>query len=226
MESSPTASSPTQTRLNQGEALRVGLQGDTSRIVSVERFPDGGRWSTGPATTDASLVRAVSDNIRGLGSTKYYQVVPHGLADDVPAYVDRPHQWNGLDASGLPPFLVGADYVMPFNGDKRSRDIRVTIDLAHPATLYVFFDDRAQVPSWLADQFTDTGVDIGLDEGPSPEKDLTVAPGSGRSIDAVFSVWKRTIDQAGPITLGAMVDVNSGKAMYGIAATPSLDEVH
>jgi hypothetical protein len=212
-----------QKRLNQGEALRVSPHGDMSRIVSVERLPGGGRWSTGPIASEDAVILHVGDNIRGLLSTKYYQIVPRGLAEDVPAYVDRPHQWNGLDGNGLPGPLRHADYIMPFNDDKRSRDIRVTVELARPAALFVFFDDRAEVPAWLAEQFTDTGWDIGLDEGPSLEKDLTVDRGPGRSIDAVFSVWRRDVDRAGDVTLGAMVDVSSGKAMYGIAASAIRD---
>jgi ferric-dicitrate binding protein FerR (iron transport regulator) len=206
------------TRLTQGEALRLGLADDLSRIVSVERRPGDTHWSTGAATAEDAVIRRVGDDIRGLGSTKYYQIVPRGLAEDVPAYVDRPHQWNGLDGRGLPEFLRGADYVMPFNVDKHSREIVVTVTLARAATLYVFFDDRAAVPPWLAGQFTDTGWDIGLDEGRSPERDLSTDTGPGRSIDTVFSVWKRTLDGPGSVTLGAMVDTSSGKAMYGIAA--------
>src|SRR5262249_12544086 len=82
-------------RLTQGEALRVGPRGDVSRIVSVERSPDDGRWSTGEATGADAVIHAVADNIRGLGSTKYYQIVPRGLDEDAQAYVDRPHEWNG-----------------------------------------------------------------------------------------------------------------------------------
>jgi hypothetical protein len=207
------------TRLTQGEALRLGPTGDMSRIVSVERRAADGHWSTGAATDENAVILAVGDNIRGLVSTKYYQIVPHGMNEDVPAYVDRPHQWNGLDRKGLPEALRGADYVMPFNADKRSREIEVTVTLARAATLYVFFDDRAEVPPWLAEQFTDTGWDIGLDEGLSPERVLTTGEGPGQSIDTVFSVWKRELASAGSVTLGAMIDVMSGKAMYGIAAT-------
>ncbi len=207
-----------QTRLTQGEALRIGPRGDMSRIVSVERRPADGRWSTGEATGDDAVIQGVGDNIRGLGSTKYYQIVPHGLDEDARAFVDRPHEWNGLDAGGLPEPLRGADYIMPFNDDKRSRDIRVEVSVARAATLYVLFDDRAEVPAWLAGQFTDTGLDVGLDEGPSPEKDLAVDAGPGRSIDTVFSVWGRDLDGPATVTLGAMVDKGPGKAMYGIAA--------
>ena len=48
------------------------------------------------------MIRSVHDNIRGLDSSKYYQIVRRGLDDDAPAYVDRTHQWNGLDRGGSP----------------------------------------------------------------------------------------------------------------------------
>ena len=107
---------------------------------------------------------------------------------------------------------------MPFNVDKNARDIAISVTLARPAILYVFFDHRARRPDWLTRQFTDTGWNIGLDEGKSPEKNLTTRTGPGRSIDTVFSVWKRELDGPGTVTLGSMIDRNHGKAMYGIAA--------
>ena len=105
----PTRNDPADprdsTRLTQGEALRLGSGGAVSRIVSVERLGDGGRWSTDAPVRPDAVIERVDDDIPGLGSTKYYQVVPHGLFEDVPAYVDRPHQWNGLDHDGLPEAL-------------------------------------------------------------------------------------------------------------------------
>ena len=82
-------------RLSQGEAMRVGRTGGLGRIVAVKRRPGDTEWSTELSSRDA-VFRSVSDNIRDIGSSKYYQIVPHGLKDDQPAYVDRPHQWNGL----------------------------------------------------------------------------------------------------------------------------------
>jgi ferric-dicitrate binding protein FerR (iron transport regulator) len=207
-------------RLVQGEALRVDLDGVLSRIIAVERRPGDNEWSTGPSSDRDAVIRSVRDNIRGLDSSKYYQVVHHGLEDDAPAYVDRPHEWNGLDPSGLPAFLRGADYIMPFNEDKWRNDLIITVEVARAGSLYVFIDNREKVPSWLAEQFGDTGVDIGLDEGswPDPSR-FTTDRGPGLSINQVFSVWQRDVEQGESINLGALMGGRNNRAMYGIAAT-------
>jgi hypothetical protein len=211
-------------RLVQGEALRVGREGGLSRIVAVERRPGDDAWSTGPSADRDAVIRSVRDNIRGLDSPMYYQIVHRGLDDDVPAYVDRPYQWNAVDPAGLPAFLRGADYIMPFNSDKVMTDLQVTVEVARPATLYIFYDDRAKPPPWLSGKFTDTGVDIGLDEAP-PGIGSSLDRGPGRSIDTVFSVWRCELGGGGSIQLGAMVPSKLGRrAMYGIAAVPRASE--
>jgi ferric-dicitrate binding protein FerR (iron transport regulator) len=207
-------------RLSQGEALRVDREGGLSRIVAVERRPGDDAWSTGPSADRDAVIRSVRDNIRGLDSPMYYQIVHRGLDDDVLAYVDRPYQWNAVDPAGLPAFLRGADYIMPFNQDKVMTDLQVTVEVARGATLYIFYDDRAKPPAWLTGQFTDTGVDIGLDESP-PGIGTSLDRGPGRSIDTIFSVWRCDLGGDGSIQLGAMVPSKLGRrAMYGIAAAP------
>ena len=158
-------------RLGQGEgdAGRPGGRPEPDHRGGTPPGDDG--WSTGPSSDRDAVIRSVRDNIRGLESSKYYQIVHRGLDDDAPAYVDRPHEWNGLDPSGLPGFLRGADYVMPFNDDKWTTDLEITVELARAATLYVFLDDREKPPAWLTERFTDTGVNIGLDEGSWPDPD-------------------------------------------------------
>jgi hypothetical protein len=207
-------------RLGQGEAMRVGREGGLSRIVSVERRPGDDAWSTGPSADRDAVIRSVRDNLRGLESSKYYRIVHRGLDDDVSAYVDRPHEWNGLDADGMPRFLRGADYIMPFNDDKYTKDLRVTVEMARAATLFIIFDDREQAPAWLSERFADTGVDIGLDEGSWPDKNRALGRGSGQSLDHVFSVWRRDVAQGESIDLGALERGGKMRGMYGIAAVP------
>jgi ferric-dicitrate binding protein FerR (iron transport regulator) len=212
-------------RLGQGEGMRINLTGSLSRIVAVEHRPGDDEWSIGPSGDRDAVIRSVRDNIRGLGSAKYYQVVHHGLDDDVLAYVDRLHEWNGLDPSGLPEFLRGADYIMPFNHDKFMSDLQVTVEAARAATLYIFFDNREAIPAWLSERFADTGVDIGLDECSSPKGvPLAAARGPGLSIDHRFSVWKCALARDESIQLGAMGTGKNAKAMYGIAAVPRPEE--
>jgi hypothetical protein len=199
-------------RLGQGEGMRVGRTGRMSRIVSVERLADADAWSIGPTADRDVVIRSVRDNIRGLGSSKYYEIVHRGLIDGKPAYVDRVYQWKGLGPDGLPGFLGGADYIMPFNDDKRAKDLQVTVDLGPAATLYIFFDDRQAIPPWLSGRFTDTGMNIGLDVMATPNPDAPTELFS-------FSVWKRDLEPGATISLGA-IDVGNFTAMYGIAAVP------
>ena len=207
------------TRLGQGEGLRVDQSGERSRIVAIERRLGDDAWSTEPSTAREAVIRSVHDNIRGLGSSKYYQIVPGGFDEDVQAYVDRPHQWNGRFPSGLPPVLLGADYIMPFNDDKWLDNLEITVELARPATLYVFLDRREEPPPWLTAGFTDTGLSIGLDEGEWPQPSpASFGRGPGKSINQVFFVWKREIEAAGPVALGSLTGGKNNRAMYGIAA--------
>lgn len=207
-------------QLVQGEALGVEPDGKLSRITAVARRPGDDGWSTGPSSERDVVIRSVYDNIRGLDSTKYYQVVHQGLVDDALAYVDRPHEWNGLDASGLPAFLRGADYIKPFNEDKWRNDLEITVEVACAASLFVFIDNREKTPAWLAESFVDTGVDIGLDEGSWPDPSMfTTDRGPGLSINQVFSVWQRAVEPGESIRLGALMGGRNNRAMYGIAAT-------
>lgn len=210
-------------RLQQGEALLVKNSGEFERVVAVQRnsFMESaerkGKRGHEPAIAD------VHDNIRNAESgAKTYQIVHGGLEDDAPAFVDRGHEWNGLNGEGMSDFLAGADYIMPFNGDKFVGDLELKVDLLRPATLYVFLDNNMEVPDWLRESFTDTGVDIGLDCSKTKwHTDHSLGIGAGKSIDFVFSVWKCKVKQAGEVTLGGLkppADRTQGFNMYGIAA--------
>jgi hypothetical protein len=170
----------------------------------------------------APVIGDVRDNIRKADSIKSYQIVRGGLDDDVLAFVDRNHQWNGVESNGLPRFLLGADYIMPFNDDKFVRGLELKVGLLRPAMLYVFLDNNMAVPGWLRDGFTDTGVDIGLDCSKTEwHKDHALSLGPGQSIDFRFSIWKRDIKEAGTVTLGGLEPPefrSQGFNMYGIAA--------
>ena len=122
----------------------------------------------------------------------------------------------------MPQELIGADYVMPFNEDKLVGDLRVRVSIARAANLYIFFSDNTAVPAWLSSRFVDTGMDLGLDEGPSPfKRRKKVAIGPGMSIDNTFSIWKCEIDGPQELELGSFQrpeGFRRGYNMYGIAA--------
>jgi hypothetical protein len=171
------------------------------------------------------IVATVSDNVRSLQTAKYYRVIPHGFREDCRAYVDRMHQWNGVDARGLPPFLLGGDYVMTFNDDKIANEIEIAVGVSQPANLYVLIDDRVTPPEWLKRDFVDTNWDVGSDEG-WEDRVIDVATGPGQSVEHVFSVWRRVVGEPTTVILGALsydsspAKVTAERSMYGIVVTP------
>jgi len=210
-------------QLKQGEGVRIDNQGRLNRIVEVHSDPYGEEWSSTqtPAGSDATI-KSIHDNIPSADSPTYYDITRRGLRDDCRAYVDSVSEWNGLTSAGLPNFLLNADYVRTCNNYRYMDYLEITLELARPAMLYVFFDRRVKPPSWLTEQFENTGMDIGLDEGPWFKGDTkhTLGVGGGQSIDQVFSVWRRRCDGPEVIKMGRMGSMKGARAMYGIAATP------
>ncbi|MCO6047080.1 FecR family protein [Aeoliella sp. ICT_H6.2] len=213
-------------RLVQGQALTMDLDGSMRRLVSYDdsQFPTFRNDLPLEAGRPSSIFTNVSDNIRdGIGA-KSYRIVPGGLREDVLAYVDRQHQWNGVDSSGIPSILQGADYIMPFNGDKGRSNLSVEVTVGRPSRLFVFMSPIAKVPEWLTDEFTKTDMQIGLDE--SGEYALVdgyeLARGPGKAIDTKFFVWQRDVDYPTTVVLGSVRQARrgTGYCMYGIAAVP------
>lgn len=210
-------------RMQQGDALLLKNSGEIERLVSVQRNSFMSMAKVAGLRPAEPVIADVRDNIRKADSIKSYQIVRGGFDEDCLAFVDRYHQWNGVDAKGLPPFLVGADYIMPFNDDKFVTGLELKVRLLRPATLYIFLDNNMAVPRWLRDEFTDTGIDIGLDCSKTEwHKDHSLGVGPGRSVDFPFSVWKRDVPKAGIVTLGGIEQPpavrSQGFNMYGIAA--------
>jgi hypothetical protein len=213
-------------RLVQGEALNVDEAGRLDRIMTIftgkvstfqqrgEMRPNGIR----PIIVD------VADNIRSPELRKFYEIVPGGLREDALAYVDRPaHDWTAIDSRGLPAYLIGADYVKPFNSDKERSDVTISVTLSCPARLFIFADDRVAAPRWLRESFKDTGDNIGHDcghyvlDGVEYIK-LNRGFGAGKSIDSTCSVWEQVVEHPTTVVLGPNSGSSEFSAMYGIAA--------
>ncbi len=218
--------------LAAGEAMRIGRDGHVGRIASVAsgaflpppRLPDS-------QIDDGRVIVSVTDNLKSSDTAKYYRVVARGFREDAQAYVDRLHQWNGLDDRGIPSFLSRGDYVMTFNDDKTQHNLRIAVELAQPARLYILVDDRAELPAWLTEAFTDTGWDVGIDEGFTDVENVETAVGAGRSIEWTFSVWSQDVKSASTVLLGSLQLEETAspprevlRAMYGIVATPLAGE--
>lgn len=222
---------PAFRRLKSGEGMRVNRAGELNRITSVEcsNFLPPLRLGR-KAMAPSRLIASVTDNVSSLDTSKYYRIVGEGFEEDCVVYVDRLHQWNGLDERGIPSFLRGADYVMTFNDDKVLGDLQIAIEVTQPVSMYVMWDDRIEVPAWLSQAFVDTGWDIGLDEGFNdryPDDSRQTALGAGNSVDFVFSIWKQDIVHASTVLLGSVqgssIDEKPrevSQSMYGIAVTP------
>jgi FecR protein len=217
---------PARRRLERGEALSVSRMGELSRITTVE----SSKFLEPPQVRAAGgrepVISSVSDNVRSLETTKYYRVIPGGFREDCRAYVDRAHEWNGVDQRGLPPFLVGGDYVMTYNDDKVVTEFEIAVGLSQPAALYVIMDDRVPPPAWLERDFVDTHWDVGSDEG-YDDRIIANGVGPGESIDHTCSVWRRDVLEPTTVVLGALgnekfalpaVDVE--RSMYGVVAVP------
>ena len=223
--SGPASSS--ETLLSQGQGVRVNEAGAVDRIVEVRRDVAKVQWTADEAEFDQlewsdSPFKSIRDNIPSVEVPTYYQITPKGLRDDCKAYVDAPHEWNGLTSEGLPEFLQDADYVMTRNDYRYINEFEMTVELARPSMVYVFWDRRVAAPEWLTSHFENTGVDIGLDEGPWKPGDTkhTVGVGGGVSIDNIFSVWRRKCETVETLKFGSMGKRPGPRAMYGIAAKP------
>lgn len=107
-----------------------------------------------------------------------YKVPPFG--EDVPAYVDRTHQWNGATTTlPIPPYLAGAEYIMSGNDNRDNIPYELQITLSEPAYVYMLVDDRLadvsnqdppNYPDWTIDANGDSLPDMGwlLDQGWEP----------------------------------------------------------
>jgi hypothetical protein len=214
-------SSVVKTCLRQQEAARIDRQGNIVRLVHFEQEPASEQWKD-VRPLHAITIRSAWDNLWSTKEDSHYLINARGLADDSRAYVDHPHQWNGLTAEGLPKFLQYADYIRTFEEYRYLTELELYVDLARPAWLYILYDDRSPSPAWLTEQFENTGIKVGLDEGPVENEtpNLTLGVGPGKSIDVVFTVWRRRCERAETVKLGAMAKGPEARAMYGVAAVP------
>ena len=177
-------------------ALSAVTVAEAQFISGIERRnPDGNSGDTEPAISDARL------------------------ADGVPCFVDRTHQYTEV-----PDALLGADYILTANDDKDNPNHEIDVTLTQDVTLYLILDNRmggsgvgsgegldpdlgGAGMNWVTDLgFEDTGLDIAIDEG-----------GDG-SIDRWSSAFALPVS-AGTITLFAQND-GGGRNMYGVAAAP------
>lgn len=236
--------------MKQGEALSIGKSGD---ILPVKMIEAGHFLSSAQhrardfGIESAKVIVSVTDNIRDAGASKFYEIVHGGFCEDAPAYVDRLHEWNGVDGSGLPKMLLDGDYIRTFNNDRLLKEYQMTVELGAPAQLYVLLDRRSPVPDWLQKGFAKTEMVVGIDENWSRHSESHIAHlkrstkakteeeldalfqtsssvqrgfGSGNSIDNKFDVWVKLVSKPGKVVLGAIDSGARGNNHYGVVAVP------
>ena len=218
---SPQLNGPQRLMIGDGVTFEKG--GKLDRVMSIVST-DSGSFETVSSQTSSeklSLIKSVTDSLHSSDTKKFYEIVPGGLHEDAPAYVDRDYQWNGWDAKGIPDFLVGAEYVRTFNDYKR-RTFTIELELARPADVYVFWDERVPHAKWLRKDFTNTGFFIGIDESPAKHsgfKPGELGVGPGEEVDNRCSIWQKSVPAGGVVNLGGVNRKQSKISMYGIAVT-------
>jgi hypothetical protein len=165
------------------------------------------------------------------------------FGEDVPAFTDRIHEWNGATAAlPLPPYLAGKEYVMMANNSRGSADFQLDITVSRPALVYLLIDNRHGTPNsanTTPPEFTENSAwvtaegwqpvttghnragdaslpdEVGVDESP-------VESGPGAGIDQYSSVYVRQVP-AGTVRLFA--PDNAGRNMYGVVVAEFTGDV-
>jgi hypothetical protein len=126
----------------------------------------------------------------------------------------------------MPKYLIGADYIKPFNDDKGRQDFEMTVTISRPARLFVLYDERLPPPKWLTDGFRKTDDRMGLDVGTiydaNGKRIFINNRGSGAGVDVEDPVviWERVVEQPGEVKLGPNGSEPFQSLMYCVAAAP------
>lgn len=104
--------------------------------------------------------------------------------------------------------------------DRFDSDLKLSIQVARPASIYVMIDARSEHPDWLLRDFTKTKHQ--LQRGPWAQSIITskiLISADGEKY-VTYEVWGREINQVGTEVLGRSINNrNTIKqlAMYGVA---------
>jgi ferric-dicitrate binding protein FerR (iron transport regulator) len=207
-----SASSRPLASLSGGDAIRVDRARKAKRLKTVSLRGDS-LMPTGKHRSN--LVGDVSDNVDEPGFNRCYAIVPRALRHNSRLHTDKPSiRWQAPEGSLFPAALRNADVVRTFFHDRRDLDLRITLELKKPATVFIMHDSRKPVPRWLREGFTKTPD--ALESGPwfraKDQSEYTVK----------YQVWRRDCP-AGEVVLGPSQDPGSGLrgAMYAIAVKPA-----
>ncbi len=194
--------SPQIASLVEGEAVQVSNGGAKKRVTCVFTKGESGNWSRKPP--EGALITDVHDSSEGAGSNHFYRVGVGALTTGTSLRQVHPLSWTTLDGSPFPEWLEGCDWVE--TGGDEEANVYLQVTLARPAMLYVLRDSRQALPSWMRDNFIDTGTPLLMERSTSRASGETKSP-------QTFTVWSMKISQAGTVTLGPTFD--SGQPTKG-----------
>jgi hypothetical protein len=169
------------------------------------------------------------------------------FGEEVPAYVDRNHEWTGATPTLLiPKYLLGGEYIMSGNDNRDNPDYQLDVTIAKKSFVYLLIDDRLgdgnnanppNYPDWTADRTGDGIPDMiwVIEQGWQPVKtghnrhgnpdwpdhigvdEGADGAGPGQGVNQWSSIYMKVFD-AGTFTLGPAH--NNGQNMYGVVVVP------
>jgi hypothetical protein len=159
------------------------------------------------------------------------------FGEDVPAYVDRLHQWNGASTSlPLPSYLVRGEYIMSGNDNRDNSVYQLDIAVSEPVLVYMLVDNRlsdgngADPPdfsagnmSWLLENgWTPVMNGLNRNNDPSVPDEIGVDEGGdgvgpGVALNQWSSIYVKTVPAG---TFSIYQADNSGRNMYGVVIKP------
>ncbi len=147
---------------------------------------------------------------------------------------DRAHEWNAAATNApIPPYLIGAPYVMIANNNRDNATLEVELQLNAPAKVFLLVDNRigdndaatppdfASVMKWVVDGgWVATTNGLNRAANPSAPDEVGFDENGDGSINQVASVYVRTV------TTGSVKLLQQGESrnMYGVVVVPSLIE--
>lgn len=167
--------------------------------------------------------------------------------EEVPAYVDRNHQWTGATPTLLiPKYLLGGEYIMCGNDNRDNPDYQLEVTIAKKSFVYLLIDDRLgdgsnanppNYPDWSLDRTGDGIPDMlwVIEQGWQPVKtghnrhgnpdwpdhigvdESADGAGPGQGVNQWSSIYMKVFE-AGTFTLGPAN--NNGQNMYGVVVVP------
>ncbi len=134
--------------------------------------------------------------------------------EDVPCFVDRNHQWNGISAEmPLPDYLVGGEYIMSGNDNRDNASLQMDITVSEDVLVYLLVDTR----------LTDGNAADPPESGLEPIYWTAMAWLGADGYQPVMTGWNLTADPALPDLvgvdeggdgLGAGAGINTYAAIY------------